>query len=125
MAKIEELTNEMWERLKRELFMNGREGLEDFLGFELPDDYDKDTVENQLEDIGAQMPDEEQVAFYLKYVPNDHYVNDEGSMATIVEEKCAYVAYIEPESNKIGPCDCRDEIVHKLTTAGYYEAERP
>lgn len=124
MANIEILTDEMWERLKRELFMNSREALEDFLGFELPDDYDKDTVEGQLEDVGAQMPDEEQVLFYVKYVPNDTYVNDDGSIATITEENCQYVAYVEPESNKIGPCNCRDEIVHKLTTAGFYETER-
>jgi hypothetical protein len=37
----------------------------------LSDDYDKDVVENQLEEVGMQMPDEEQVAFYLKYVQNN------------------------------------------------------
>ena len=124
MAKIDILTDTQWEELKRQLFMNGREGLEDFLGFELPDDYDKDTVENELEDIGAQMPDEEQIAFYLKYVPNNNYVNDEGSAATICEEACEYVAYIEPESAKIGPFEFRDQLVHELTIRGFYEEER-
>ena len=124
MAKFTVLTDAMWEELKRELFMSGREGLEDFLGFDLPDDYDKDVVENQLEDIGAQMPDEEQVAFYLKYVPNNTYVNDDGQIATICKEQNQYVAYVEPSSNKVGPFDFRDEIVHELTVRGFYESER-
>lgn len=124
MTKIEALTDEMWETLKRELFMSGRDGLEDFLGFELQDDYDKDTVENELEDIGAQMPDEIQVEFYLKYVPNDNYVNDDGYTATICKQNNQYVAYVEPSSNKIGPFDFRDQIVHDLTVRGFYEVER-
>lgn len=62
------ITETMWEELKKELFMNGREGLEDFLDFELPDDFDKDVVENQLNEIKEQMPQDILIIFYKKYV---------------------------------------------------------
>lgn len=62
------ITETMWEELKKELFMNGREGLEDFLDFELPDDFDKDVVENQLNKIKEQMPQDILIIFYKKYV---------------------------------------------------------
>lgn len=62
------LTDEMWESLKRELFMCGTEALEKFLGYELENDYDKDVVENRLDEVVAQMPNEELMEFYHSYV---------------------------------------------------------
>lgn len=33
------------------------------------------------------------------------------------------VAYVEPDGKKIGPFDFRDEIIHELSTRGFYEEE--
>jgi hypothetical protein len=111
-------------KVKKALYANGTEALEDFLGFDLNECYDEKVVEEQLEDIAAQMPDDIQVEFYRKYVPNDTYVNDDGDIATICEEHGGYVAYIEPKSVKIGRHDTRAEVVHELTSRGFYESER-
>ncbi len=123
MRKIKELTDTMWEELKTELFMNGAEALSDFLGFDVPENLEKDSIEKELDDVAAQMPDDIQVKFYAKYVPNNTYVNNAGSIATITKEMNQYVAYIEPNSDKIGPFDFRDEIIHELSTKGFYEKE--
>lgn len=123
MVKIKELTDTMWEELKKELFMNGTDALNNFLGFTLPENTDKDAIEKELDEIKSQMPDDIQVKFYIKYVPNNSYVNDAGSIATITKEMNQYVAYIEPDDEKIGPFDFRDEIIHELSTRGFYEEE--
>ena len=123
MKTISTLTNSMWEELKKELFMNGTDALNDFLGFTLPENTEKDTIEKELDEIKSQMPDDIQVKFYTKYVPNNSYVNDADSLATITKEMNQYVAYVEPDSEKIGPFDFRDEIIHELSTRGFYEEE--
>lgn len=123
MRKIKELTDTMWEELKTELFKNGTEALSDFLGFDVPENLEKDSIEKELDDVAAQMPDDIQVKFYTKYVPNNEYINDAGSIATITKEMNQYVAYIEPNSDKIGPFDFRDEIIRELSTRGFYEEE--
>lgn len=58
-------SDEKWEILKKELFMRGIEALDDFIGDEAPDD--KDVVDNMLDQVAAQMPDEELFGFYEKY----------------------------------------------------------
>lgn len=58
----------MIETLKTELFMNGIDALEDFLGHKLPDTYDKDVCDNECDEIIAQMPDDIFMEFYNKYV---------------------------------------------------------
>ena len=58
-------SDEKWEILKKELFMRGIEALDDFIGNEAPDD--KDVVDNMLDQVAAQMPDEELFGFYEKY----------------------------------------------------------
>lgn len=58
-------SDEKWEILKKALFINGPEGLADFIGDEVLDD--NDTVDNQLDQIAEQMPDEELYKFYEKY----------------------------------------------------------
>lgn len=123
MKKIGTLTDAMWEELKQELFMNGTNALEDFLGFTISENTEKDTIENELDEIKSQMPDDVQIKFYIKYVPNNSYANDTGSIATITKEMNQYVAYIEPNSDKIGPFNFRDEIVHELSVRGFYEEE--
>lgn len=56
-----------WERLKSELFMNGYDAIEDFLGYGFNPNEDKDTTENRLEEVYMQMPDEEFGKFLEKY----------------------------------------------------------
>lgn len=58
-------SDEKWEILKKELFMRGIEALDDFIGDKAPDD--KDVVDNMLDQVAAQMPDEELFGFYEKY----------------------------------------------------------
>ena len=65
------LTDKEFEELKSALFMYGNEALEDFTDMDLSKYDDKDTIENILDEIAAQMPDEEQRQFYIKYVKND------------------------------------------------------
>lgn len=60
-------SNEKWKILKRELFMNGPEALEDFIGTELDKNLEKDSIEKLLDEISDQMPDEELFQFYSKY----------------------------------------------------------
>ena len=60
-------SDEKWEILKRELFMNGAEALEDFIGTELDKNLEKDSIEKLLDEISDQMPDEELFQFYSKY----------------------------------------------------------
>ena len=57
-------SDEKWEILKKELFMRGTEALDDFIGNEAPDD--KDVVDNMLDQVADQMPDEELFSFYEK-----------------------------------------------------------
>lgn len=58
-------SDEKWNILKKTLFINGPEGLADFIGNKVPDN--NDTVDNLLDQIAEQMPDEELYKFYEKY----------------------------------------------------------
>lgn len=53
------------EQIKTNLFMSGTEAINDFLGYECPYD-DKDVIDNLMEEILQQMPDEEINDFYNK-----------------------------------------------------------
>lgn len=60
-------SDEKWEILKRELFMNGTEALEEFLDNDIDENLEKDSIENILDEVAGQMPDEELYKFYSKY----------------------------------------------------------
>ena len=60
-------SDEKWAFLKKELFMNGTEALEDFIGTSLGVNLEKDSIEKLLDEISDQMPNEELFEFYLKY----------------------------------------------------------
>ena len=60
-------SDEKWEILKRELFMNGTEALEEFLDNDIDENLEKDSIENMLDEVAGQMPDEELYKFYSKY----------------------------------------------------------
>lgn len=61
------ITDEMYEKLKTELFIWGIEAIEDFLDMEVPDYYEKDTIDNMMDDVLDQMPDDVFMDFYNKY----------------------------------------------------------
>ena len=56
-----------FEKLKRELFNWGRDYIEEFLGFEIDYDWDEDAIDNAMDEIYEQMPDEELEVFYQKF----------------------------------------------------------
>lgn len=56
-----------FETLKKELSFYGTEAIEDFLGFEIPEGWDKDTIEAAMDEVWEQMPEEELNKFYEKY----------------------------------------------------------
>lgn len=56
-----------FERLKRELFLRGRDAIEDFIDQPIPDAYDKDTIESILDEAYLQMPQRELDSYYKKY----------------------------------------------------------
>lgn len=58
-----------WEALKSELFANGMYAIDDFIGYECPYN-DKDTIDNLLDEIAEQMPDEIMDVYFNKYLPN-------------------------------------------------------
>lgn len=63
------ITDEMVEKLKYELFMHGTDAIDDFLGFE----YDEEDFDDSIiDDIIAQMPPEEFMKFYCKYVMDEN-----------------------------------------------------
>lgn len=99
-------SDERWETLKRELFMNGSEALEEFLG-ELDENLEKDTIENMLDEISAQMPDEELFRFYIKYCLNNQ-VAKEQRIQKLVEDMDNAQVYIS--SNDELEMDYFDDI---------------
>lgn len=60
-------SDEKWKILKRELFMNGTEALEDFIDNEVDENLEKDSIEKLLDEIADQMPEEALYDFYSKY----------------------------------------------------------
>ena len=56
-----------FEELKRELFDWGYDYIEEFLGCEIDYDWDKDTIDNLMDEVYQQMPEEELEVFYQKF----------------------------------------------------------
>lgn len=57
-----------FERLKAELFKYGPIDIMDFLGFEYDENWDRDTIENEMNQVYDQMPQEILDCFYKKYL---------------------------------------------------------
>lgn len=57
-----------FEELKSELFMWGQDRIEEFLGYEIDSNWDKDTIDNALDEAYVQMPEEELEVFYQQYL---------------------------------------------------------
>lgn len=62
------MTNEMYEELKNAVWQNGVEAVDDLLGYEHDVEEDSDTTENRMDEVLNQMPEEEALEFYNKYV---------------------------------------------------------
>jgi hypothetical protein len=76
--------------LRRKLFMDetlieqmintildsGVEAIDDFLGYEHDVNEDKDTTLNRMQEVADQMPNEELIHFYRRYVPTKHSFSD-------------------------------------------------
>jgi len=56
-----------FETLKRELFMDGIDSIEEFLGHEIDPEEDKDVTDSRMDEVYVQMPAEELEKFYTKY----------------------------------------------------------
>lgn len=57
-----------FERLKSALFSWGTDYIEEFLGFEIDSDWGKDTIDNAMNEVYGQMPEEELEVFYQKFL---------------------------------------------------------
>lgn len=97
-------SNEKWEILKRELFMNGAEALEDFIGTELDKNLEKDSIEKLLDEISDQIPDEELYKFYSKYCL-EHQVLCEQRKQQLIKAIDDAEAYIEKQEEWEDECD--------------------
>lgn len=56
-----------FEKLKSALFNWGWDYIEEFLGFEVDSDWEKDTIDNAMDEVYEQMTDEELEVFYQKF----------------------------------------------------------
>ena len=56
-----------FEELKTALFNWGTDYIEEFLGFEIDSDWEKDTIDNAMDEVYEQMPEEELEIFYEKF----------------------------------------------------------
>lgn len=59
--------DERFEKLKSELFSWGYEYVEEFLGYEIDYNWEKDTLDNLMDEVYGQMPNEELEVFYQKF----------------------------------------------------------
>lgn len=59
--------NKRFEELKSTLFNWGIDYIEEFLGFEVNPNWEKDTIDNAMDEVYEQMPEEELEKFYKKF----------------------------------------------------------
>lgn len=61
------MLDKRFEELKSTLFSWGRDYIEEFLGFEYDFGWDKDTIDNAMDEVYEQMSEEELEVFYQKF----------------------------------------------------------
>lgn len=61
------VADKRFSELKKKLFMGGPDDIVNFLGFDYNPSWDYDMIENAMDDVYSQMPDEELEEFYRKY----------------------------------------------------------
>lgn len=59
--------DERFEELKAVLFSWGYDYIEEFLGYEIDYDWEKDTIDGLMDEVYEQMNEEELEAFYQKF----------------------------------------------------------
>lgn len=57
-----------FKELKSALFDWGIDYIEEFLGFEIDPDWGKDMIDNAMDEVYEQMPEEELEVFYEKFL---------------------------------------------------------
>lgn len=57
-----------FEELKSALLSWGTDYIEEFLGIEIDSDWEKDTIDNAMDEVYEQMPEEELEVFYEKFL---------------------------------------------------------
>ena len=61
------MTKDMLETLKSALFMEGFDVIEEVLDIEIPDYWEKDTIDNMMNNVFSEMSEEELLTCYQKY----------------------------------------------------------
>lgn len=56
---MEKTREELAEELKRKLFMSGIDDIEEFVGFEISDDWEKDTIDRVMDQVIDEMSNDE------------------------------------------------------------------
>lgn len=74
-SELENAMDEHFESLKEELFRQGQQAIEDFLGYEIDPDEDKDVTESRMDQVYMQMPEDELQRFILALAPGMKAVN--------------------------------------------------
>lgn len=107
-------TEEKWETLKRKLFMHGRKALEDYLDTDT-ENLDKDSIENLLDQVSEQMPDEELFRYYSKYcLDADNSVEIKEELISTNMGDIPKTDYLDIEAQQYGFDDYADMRNHGL-----------
>lgn len=65
--KEEEMTEKMYEELKKAVWESGLEAIEELLGYEINAEEDSDVKENRMDIVLEQMPEKAALSLYKKY----------------------------------------------------------
>lgn len=103
--------DKQFNKLKRELFAQGQEAIEDFLGFDLSGLEEKDAIESAMDNVYAQMPDD----VFDKYI--EQYNIQEYTVAFAVDAR--YYANVYATSAK----DAKEEGTYAYQEADIGELE--
>ena len=76
---------EEWKFLKKELFVNGPEALEDFMETGLDSKLEKDSIESMLDEVAAKMSKDKFLQFYSKYCLSEQ-ISEEQRKQNLIEE---------------------------------------
>ena len=103
-----------YEKLSSALFMKGHSAIEDFLGYDYPDDEDKNVTENRIREVYEQMPEDVFSDFYKKYVCNE--IKEDNMERIVFDWNEKYELVVErnpdPEYNKEIFCYLREKGSH-------------
>lgn len=124
-----------FEALKSELFRCGTEAIEDFLGYEPEWDDDKDSIDEQMDDVYEQMPEDVLEAYYKDYkigpvreLAGDMVVCYEAGVPGMMRLSLDGCFGPEPEDNRstlmLIPMDMASEDIDMLSDMWLTEQEK-